>query len=105
MNAVAKDHGANKWVDIASRLPGRNSRQCKDRYILDLLEIVVEAEAEMPIALFSSYFCFVFEFRWQVLNQTFMKVTWTDAEDRAVIDMHRRLGNKWAEMAKFLPGR
>jgi hypothetical protein len=33
------------------------------------------------------------------------KGPWTDEEDSIVIDMHQRLGNKWAKMAELLPGR
>lgn len=30
---------------------------------------------------------------------------WTEEEDRLIIDMQHRMGNKWAEIADEIPGR
>lgn len=39
------------------------------------------------------------------LNPDIKKTAWTEAEDRLLFDLHQKMGNKWAEIAKYLPGR
>lgn len=39
------------------------------------------------------------------LNPDIKKTAWSENEDAILLDLHSKMGNKWAEMAKFLPGR
>lgn len=39
------------------------------------------------------------------LNPDIKKTAWTEAEDQLLYDLHLKMGNKWAEIAKYLPGR
>ena len=66
--------GGNKYAEIAKNLPGRNGKQCRERWH-------------------------------NQLDPNIKKDAWSAEEDSILIARQAECGNKWAEIAKFLPGR
>jgi len=71
---LVKTCGAKRWTHIAGELPGRNGKQCRERWH-------------------------------NHLNPEITKQAWKVEEDRTILECHVSMGNKWAGIAKFLPGR
>nr|CCA17540.1 myblike DNAbinding protein putative [Albugo laibachii Nc14] len=74
MMKLVERYGTRHWTIIGTKLPGRNGKQCRERWH-------------------------------NQLDPSIRKDPWTDVEERILKEAHGKYGNKWAEIAKKLPGR
>ncbi|KAA8543754.1 hypothetical protein F0562_022069 [Nyssa sinensis] len=92
---LVKQYGERKWAQIAEKMFGRAGKQCRERWHNHLRPDI-------------KLNCFMHLLQHHVsllVGELCQKDTWSEEEERLLVEAHEKVGNRWAEIAKQIPGR
>nr|GMD72657.1 transcription factor MYB119-like [Ipomoea batatas] len=72
---LVNQYGDRRWSVIATNIVGRAGKQCRERWHNHLRPDIIKKES------------------------------WSEEEERVLVEVHEQLGNRWSEIAKQIPGR
>lgn len=119
-------NGGRNWKKIAACLPGRTDVQClhrwqkvlrpglikgpwtaeEDRLVIQLVEKWGQKKWSTIAKSLPGRLGKQCRERWyNHLNPSINKGDWSPDEDKQIVDLHMKLGNKWADIAKEIKGR
>lgn len=79
--ALVDQHGRSQWANVAAHFPNRDRKRCRERFVNHLDPQLKQQHQEHQVA------------------------EWTEQEEAQLVELQRELGNKWAAIARRLPGR
>lgn len=77
--ALIQQHGCSQWAKVAMHFPHRDRKRCRERFVNHLDP--------------------------QLKQQQRLHDKWTVQEEAQLVELQRTVGNKWATIARRLPGR